>query len=192
MCSAKRTTSEATASSPSNSHRSSASSRPSPKGSCTHNNWDNVRAASRLVTLRCRECQKQKRVVTFIDWKCKAFTSPEGCSDESCTKYHVNYKKQCLEERVKVHGAKIMHNVRLKHIRPSLKLLDNAETDDSATSTRDLGSETGSESIPCETSPHGCSSVTSMRSDSFASSRRRSAQYYNNPYGWDESVVYIQ
>ena len=189
MCTAARTTSETTISSPSNSRRSSTSATSSQKG-CNHNNWDNVRAASRLVTLRCRTCQKQQRVVTFIDWKCKAFTSPEGCDEEGCTKYHVNYKKQCLEERVRVHGTKVMHNVRLKHIRP-MKLGDSAETVDS-TSTRESVSDSCSESLPCELSPHGYSTGTSIRSDSFSSRRECShSQYYNNPYGWDESVVYI-
>eukprot|EP01060_Flectonema_neradi_P005724 TRINITY_DN1382_c5_g1_i6.p1 TRINITY_DN1382_c5_g1~~TRINITY_DN1382_c5_g1_i6.p1 ORF type:complete len:306 (+),score=77.30 TRINITY_DN1382_c5_g1_i6:60-920(+) len=84
------------------------------KKKCSHNNWDNVRAEKQFITLRCRECQRQHRVgLTGADWKCQSFGTAEGCQDSACTKYHVNYKKQSLEERAKIHGLRVVNYVRL-------------------------------------------------------------------------------
>ena len=82
---------------------------------CIHNNWDNVRAEKKVITLRCRECQKQQRIYTTSgSWKCQSFLTSEGCPDgESCEKYHINNRKQSLEERVHIHGMSVVNHVRL-------------------------------------------------------------------------------
>ena len=155
-----------------------------PSRGCNHNNWDNVRAASRMVTLRCRVCQKQKRVISFVGWKCRAFMSAEGCGESACSKYHVNYKKQCLEERVKNHGVAVMHKVRVEHVRSTNNSYDT-ETD----CTRGLdGSYSGSEC--CPSSPQETGSTCSSE-QSLSSTRETTAQYCNNPYSWTTSLIYV-
>ena len=85
---------------------------------CHHNNWDNVRAEKQFITLRCRECQRQHRIGPSdnwkaVDWKCHEFNTPEGCVSPTCDKYHVNHKKQTLEERARIHGLWVVNYVRL-------------------------------------------------------------------------------
>ena len=82
---------------------------PSTRRSCGHNNWDNIRAEKQCIALRCRVCQKQHRVALKVGWKCKDFNTKDGCTDDSCTKYHVHFRKQNLEERVRIHGANVLN-----------------------------------------------------------------------------------
>eukprot|EP01060_Flectonema_neradi_P027631 TRINITY_DN37230_c0_g1_i1.p1 TRINITY_DN37230_c0_g1~~TRINITY_DN37230_c0_g1_i1.p1 ORF type:complete len:280 (+),score=51.80 TRINITY_DN37230_c0_g1_i1:58-840(+) len=81
---------------------------------CEHNSWDNVRADKQFLTLRCRLCQKQHRVaLNATDWKCSDYNKKKGCQlGDDCPKYHVHYKKQSLEERVRIHGADVVQFVR--------------------------------------------------------------------------------
>ena len=81
---------------------------------CEHNSWDNVRADKQFLTLRCRLCQKQHRVaLNATDWKCSDYNKKKGCQlGDTCVKYHVHYKKQSLEERVRIHGANVVQFVR--------------------------------------------------------------------------------
>eukprot|EP01060_Flectonema_neradi_P021467 TRINITY_DN2912_c0_g2_i1.p1 TRINITY_DN2912_c0_g2~~TRINITY_DN2912_c0_g2_i1.p1 ORF type:complete len:282 (+),score=68.14 TRINITY_DN2912_c0_g2_i1:53-847(+) len=88
------------------------------KRKCNHNDWDNVRAEKQFITLRCRECQRQHRIGPsdnwkIVDWKCHDFNTPEGCTNTQCNKYHVNHKKQTLEERARIHGLWVVNYVRL-------------------------------------------------------------------------------
>eukprot|EP01060_Flectonema_neradi_P034504 TRINITY_DN6066_c2_g1_i1.p1 TRINITY_DN6066_c2_g1~~TRINITY_DN6066_c2_g1_i1.p1 ORF type:complete len:249 (+),score=62.14 TRINITY_DN6066_c2_g1_i1:63-809(+) len=82
---------------------------PSTRRSCGHNNWDNIRAEKQCIALRCRVCQKQHRVALKVGWKCKDFNTKDGCTDPTCTKYHVHFRKQNLEERVRIHGANVLN-----------------------------------------------------------------------------------
>eukprot|EP01060_Flectonema_neradi_P010081 TRINITY_DN17213_c0_g1_i1.p1 TRINITY_DN17213_c0_g1~~TRINITY_DN17213_c0_g1_i1.p1 ORF type:complete len:165 (+),score=32.30 TRINITY_DN17213_c0_g1_i1:102-596(+) len=77
---------------------------------CEHNDWDNVRIEKRsvkVITLRCRVCQCQKKVPLTKNWKCEDF-SAGACNTEGCKKLHVNQRKQSLEERIRIHGVKLV------------------------------------------------------------------------------------
>ena len=77
---------------------------------CDHNDWDNVRIEKRsvkVITLRCRVCQCQKKVPLTKSWKCEDFSIGE-CPTEGCKRPHVNQRKQSLEERIKIHGVKLV------------------------------------------------------------------------------------
>eukprot|EP01059_Diplonema_ambulator_P012085 TRINITY_DN2222_c1_g1_i1.p1 TRINITY_DN2222_c1_g1~~TRINITY_DN2222_c1_g1_i1.p1 ORF type:complete len:181 (+),score=38.39 TRINITY_DN2222_c1_g1_i1:40-582(+) len=82
---------------------------------CEHNNWDNVRVSKRMMTLRCRVCQGQWRAPVEAVWsklRCPAYV--RGCCNvDSCTLLHLNYRKQSLEARFKVHGESVIEHVRV-------------------------------------------------------------------------------
>eukprot|EP01064_Diplonema_japonicum_P030804 TRINITY_DN5321_c0_g1_i1.p1 TRINITY_DN5321_c0_g1~~TRINITY_DN5321_c0_g1_i1.p1 ORF type:complete len:235 (+),score=33.50 TRINITY_DN5321_c0_g1_i1:61-765(+) len=84
------------------------------KKCCDHNDWDNVRVAKGLMTLRCRACQKQWRAAVDMVWgrlKCANFGSEEGCSDKPCSKLHIHNRKLSLEARVRQHGGGILSQI---------------------------------------------------------------------------------
>eukprot|EP01060_Flectonema_neradi_P038122 TRINITY_DN7912_c0_g1_i1.p1 TRINITY_DN7912_c0_g1~~TRINITY_DN7912_c0_g1_i1.p1 ORF type:complete len:222 (+),score=37.76 TRINITY_DN7912_c0_g1_i1:35-667(+) len=85
-----------------------------PSRTCSHNEFDTVRAHKGKATLRCRVCQKQSRVlhITSSDLRCKDFNTPAGCQVPNCKKFHIHYKKQTLETRCSIHGKEIMKSVR--------------------------------------------------------------------------------
>ncbi|KAJ9469810.1 hypothetical protein DIPPA_27738 [Diplonema papillatum] len=83
---------------------------------CNHNTWDNVRVCKKVMTLRCRICQKQVRMPVEDVWaaKCELF-GPSKCQLASaCPKMHIHYRKENLDERVKKHGSTV-----LQHVRPN-------------------------------------------------------------------------
>eukprot|EP01059_Diplonema_ambulator_P035777 TRINITY_DN8586_c1_g1_i1.p1 TRINITY_DN8586_c1_g1~~TRINITY_DN8586_c1_g1_i1.p1 ORF type:complete len:255 (+),score=42.38 TRINITY_DN8586_c1_g1_i1:50-814(+) len=85
------------------------------KPCCDHNDWDNVRVNKKVMTLRCRVCQKQFRLHVNEVWnnrKCDEFTTQGSCH-EHCPKLHINYRKQNLETRFKNHGASVLNHVRI-------------------------------------------------------------------------------
>eukprot|EP01064_Diplonema_japonicum_P007806 TRINITY_DN15439_c0_g1_i1.p1 TRINITY_DN15439_c0_g1~~TRINITY_DN15439_c0_g1_i1.p1 ORF type:complete len:195 (+),score=45.79 TRINITY_DN15439_c0_g1_i1:27-587(+) len=84
------------------------------KRCCRHNNWDNVRVAKGLMTLRCRECQKQWRAAVDLVWgglKCEAFGTDDGCEESEllCEKLHIHNRKLSLDDRVRQHGEDILN-----------------------------------------------------------------------------------
>eukprot|EP01064_Diplonema_japonicum_P030806 TRINITY_DN5321_c0_g1_i3.p1 TRINITY_DN5321_c0_g1~~TRINITY_DN5321_c0_g1_i3.p1 ORF type:complete len:214 (+),score=51.84 TRINITY_DN5321_c0_g1_i3:75-644(+) len=84
------------------------------KKCCDHNDWDNVRVAKGLMTLRCRACQKQWRAAVDMVWgrlKCANFGSEEGCSDKPCSKLHIHNRKLSLEARVRQHGGGVLNMI---------------------------------------------------------------------------------
>eukprot|EP01060_Flectonema_neradi_P032697 TRINITY_DN524_c0_g1_i1.p1 TRINITY_DN524_c0_g1~~TRINITY_DN524_c0_g1_i1.p1 ORF type:complete len:215 (+),score=32.70 TRINITY_DN524_c0_g1_i1:60-647(+) len=88
-----------------------------PRGKkCNHNNWDNVRVETGMITLRCRECQCQYRTKVesvFGAAKCELFTKPEGCPlGDDCSKIHIHFRKQSLKERVAGHGVSVLDRVK--------------------------------------------------------------------------------
>eukprot|EP01059_Diplonema_ambulator_P006004 TRINITY_DN1578_c0_g1_i3.p1 TRINITY_DN1578_c0_g1~~TRINITY_DN1578_c0_g1_i3.p1 ORF type:complete len:219 (+),score=32.52 TRINITY_DN1578_c0_g1_i3:62-658(+) len=85
------------------------------KPCCEHNNWDNVRVSKRVMTLRCRVCQKQWRAPVEAVWntlKCAEYQE-EGSCVEGCRKLHINYRKQNLEARFQIHGESVIDQVRV-------------------------------------------------------------------------------
>eukprot|EP01059_Diplonema_ambulator_P005570 TRINITY_DN1532_c0_g1_i7.p1 TRINITY_DN1532_c0_g1~~TRINITY_DN1532_c0_g1_i7.p1 ORF type:complete len:201 (+),score=25.09 TRINITY_DN1532_c0_g1_i7:66-668(+) len=82
---------------------------------CEHNNWDNVRVSKKMMTLRCRVCQRQWRAPVDCVWnklKCTEYTA-EGTCSVACPKLHVNFRKQSLEARFKIHGVSVIDHVRV-------------------------------------------------------------------------------
>eukprot|EP01064_Diplonema_japonicum_P039486 TRINITY_DN990_c3_g1_i1.p1 TRINITY_DN990_c3_g1~~TRINITY_DN990_c3_g1_i1.p1 ORF type:complete len:226 (+),score=38.04 TRINITY_DN990_c3_g1_i1:80-679(+) len=83
---------------------------------CDHNDWDNVRVNKKVMTLRCRVCQKQWRMrveVVWNTWKCEVYSSNNGKCHSDCKKLHINYRKQNLETRFQIHGQVVIDHVRV-------------------------------------------------------------------------------
>eukprot|EP01059_Diplonema_ambulator_P032222 TRINITY_DN621_c0_g1_i3.p1 TRINITY_DN621_c0_g1~~TRINITY_DN621_c0_g1_i3.p1 ORF type:complete len:165 (+),score=27.01 TRINITY_DN621_c0_g1_i3:63-497(+) len=83
---------------------------------CEHNNWDNVRVSKKIMTLRCRVCQKQWRAhveEVWFRWKCPQYAKGNTCSAPDCPKLHINYRKQGLEVRFETHGPSVIEHVRV-------------------------------------------------------------------------------
>ena len=68
---------------------------------CEHNNWDNIRARSGAITLRCRTCQSQWRVPLQTLRRCPHFGSDANSKKcqkgDKCHKLHIHRKKQRAE-----------------------------------------------------------------------------------------------
>eukprot|EP01064_Diplonema_japonicum_P001473 TRINITY_DN1094_c2_g1_i1.p1 TRINITY_DN1094_c2_g1~~TRINITY_DN1094_c2_g1_i1.p1 ORF type:complete len:203 (+),score=51.72 TRINITY_DN1094_c2_g1_i1:53-661(+) len=86
---------------------------------CEHNSWDNVRVCKKVMTLRCRVCQKQWRTPVDSVWelKCDAFGAGKCPEGDSCLRMHIHYRKQTLEERVRSHGTEVLHHVRSSRLK---------------------------------------------------------------------------
>eukprot|EP01064_Diplonema_japonicum_P031433 TRINITY_DN5615_c0_g1_i1.p1 TRINITY_DN5615_c0_g1~~TRINITY_DN5615_c0_g1_i1.p1 ORF type:complete len:354 (+),score=116.56 TRINITY_DN5615_c0_g1_i1:56-1117(+) len=100
---------------------------PTPKP-CSHNNWDNVRARKGAVTLRCRTCQSQWRVMLQSARRCPHFDTGRCNKNEKCPKLHVYRSKQSLNERVQSFGDGILQRVPL-HARPEVDALQKDDAD---------------------------------------------------------------
>ena len=87
-----------------------------PARPCSHNNWDNVRARKGAVTLRCRTCQAQWRVMLQTVRRCPHFDTGRCNKNENCPKLHVHRSKQSLNERVQSFGDQVLHRVP-RHVR---------------------------------------------------------------------------
>eukprot|EP01061_Rhynchopus_euleeides_P019587 TRINITY_DN32178_c0_g3_i1.p1 TRINITY_DN32178_c0_g3~~TRINITY_DN32178_c0_g3_i1.p1 ORF type:complete len:369 (+),score=162.64 TRINITY_DN32178_c0_g3_i1:159-1265(+) len=71
---------------------------------CEHNMWDNVRSKAGVITLRCRECQKQFKGHPSLLISCKDFQEGMSCTRADCPQLHVFKHKETLAERSKRFG----------------------------------------------------------------------------------------
>eukprot|EP01059_Diplonema_ambulator_P032056 TRINITY_DN609_c0_g1_i1.p1 TRINITY_DN609_c0_g1~~TRINITY_DN609_c0_g1_i1.p1 ORF type:complete len:160 (+),score=21.90 TRINITY_DN609_c0_g1_i1:108-587(+) len=77
-----------------------------------HNSWEIVRTRGELSTLRCRECQVQ--VKTRYMRRCDEFSAKKACSKVDCKMLHIYPQKMSLEERVLLHGTRVLNRVPVK------------------------------------------------------------------------------
>eukprot|EP01064_Diplonema_japonicum_P020694 TRINITY_DN30280_c0_g1_i1.p1 TRINITY_DN30280_c0_g1~~TRINITY_DN30280_c0_g1_i1.p1 ORF type:complete len:211 (+),score=31.78 TRINITY_DN30280_c0_g1_i1:72-704(+) len=149
---------------------------------CAHNAWDNVRVSKGLMTLRCRECQRQWRADVELVWgglKCLDFGGEEGCAEgDSCSKLHIHHRKLSLEDRVKQHGCSVLQQVKASRI-----------TRDALQKVRKIETQLATGEFPPTSPPSppvSCSSISSSCSSSQVSQvATPGGSYTHNPYAWE-------
>ena len=87
---------------------------------CDHNTWDNVRARKGAVTLRCRTCQSQWRVLLQSVRRCPHFDTGRCQKAGQCAKLHVFRSKQSLNQRVQSFGDQVLNRVPA-HVRSTVE-----------------------------------------------------------------------
>ena len=98
---------------------------------CDHNTWDNVRARKGAVTLRCRTCQSQWRVLLQSVRRCPHFDTGRCNKAGQCAKLHVFRSKQSLNQRVQSFGDQVLNRVPA-HVRPSVDGREAKEAENEA------------------------------------------------------------